>query len=133
MSKPIQRATFTPPKLTRKRVWLGAYGGHYDIVVMFAKKPTHYQMDKTTHDMFKGPEHEVIDCLAEQKAGNLVGDMDPGDFTEAFPGLDLSAILTNGRPKAIEIAKGDLIQVELMLPLDEYGRARSIDMHSDWS
>ena len=62
-----------------------------------------------------------------------MGDMGLCDFIESFPGLDLSAILTNGCPRAIEIVKGDLLQVELMLPLDEYGCAVSVDMHYDWS
>lgn len=133
MSKTIQRATFNPPKLTRKRVWIGAYGGHYDILVMFAKKPTHYRPDSVKHNMKASPDQLVVELLDESKAGNIVGDMGLCDFIEWFPGLDLSAILTNGRPRAIEIVKGDLLQVELMLPLDEYGRALSIDMHSDWS
>lgn len=27
------------PKLKKKRVWIGAYGGHFDIVVVFQKRP----------------------------------------------------------------------------------------------
>lgn len=32
-------AKYNPPKLSYKNVWAGIYGGHYDAIVFFKKKP----------------------------------------------------------------------------------------------
>lgn len=125
MKPKLQRAAFQPTALTWRKVWLGVYGGHYDIIVMFWKRPTFgdEQQDGS----------KVIDLLSEYDAGNVAADMSLADFIERFPGIDLSSITQpNGRPRAIEIPAKDLLRVELALPLDENGHVQSIDFHVDW-
>lgn len=35
----MKKAILRLPRLTTKKVWIGSYGGHFDIVVVFTKKP----------------------------------------------------------------------------------------------
>lgn len=120
----MQKSTFNLPVLRPLKLWAGVYGGHYDIIVLFRTKPTR------TEETAKGV---VIDCLAEAEADNIAADMSLADFTDWFPGVDLSAILhRDGRPKAIEIPADDLVEMELTLPCDERGRIDTINFHADW-
>lgn len=124
MKGKIQSAKFTGIKSTTKKYWLGCYGGHYDIVVLFRKKPT--------HTCISDKDVVYIDCLEESNAGNIAGDMALDDFITYFPGLDISTLLKNGRPKDTEIPVNGLLQVELTAPIDKYGRLISVNFHADW-
>lgn len=129
----LHKATFAPAVMQTRTFWLGAYGGHYDIIVLFAAKPTRFEESKLrVRGAEKASQTQAVDCLAESNAGNLAADMALCEFLRYFPGIDLSPILHKGRPTAVEIVGSDLMQVELTLPCDEHGRPESINMHEDW-
>lgn len=123
------KAKFTPPKMKTIKLWAGLYGGHYDVIVFFHKKPTN-RMDDKGDTRSKG---EYVDCLAEHEASNIYGDMGTGNFEIWFPDVDLSPYTQeNGRPKDTEVPYKDLFRIELTLPVDEYGDAEPFTMKSDW-
>jgi hypothetical protein len=116
---------FVLPKLRTITVWIGAYGGHYDIVVLFRKKPTHYCTDDTF-------DQKIVNLSKEHEAGNILADMHPAMLQELFPTLDLKPILkNNGRPVAIEILSNGLIKAEIAAPIDEDGDF-VLPVHNDW-
>lgn len=123
------KAIFTPPKLKAVKLWAGLYGGHYDIIVFFKKKPTN-RMDDNGDARSNG---KFVDCLAENDADNIFADMGTGNFEIWFPNVDLTPYTQeNGRPKDTEIPYKDLFRIELMLPLDDYGQPEPFDMKNDW-
>ncbi len=132
--KPTQSSTFVLPALKTRFFWLGVYGGHYDIAVLFWTKPAHFEK---TGMRYNGEdtngEIDTVDLLAEQRAGNIAADMGLDSFLTYFPGFDLSAITqSNNRPRAIEIPKTDLMRVRLTLPMDKENAIDSISFHCDW-
>lgn len=132
MRTAIQKATIVFPKLTTHKYWVGVYGGHYDIIVLFHKRPLNFEIDGVlNHTTEKYVSN--IDLLLEQEAGNIAADLSLGDFKILFPAIDLSSILNKrGYPNAIEIPYNELIRVELTLPAEKDGSIYSLDFHQDW-
>lgn len=116
----LRKIVFVPPGMKTKRLWVGAYGGHYDIVIFFMKKPT-TRIDET----------RFIDLLKEKE--NIVASMDTGDFDSWFGGIGaLSTIFQkNGRPKDTEIEIDNLIQLEITAPFDRHGRLIGFEPRAD--
>ncbi len=115
------KATLKLPKIKRKKVWAGMYGGHYDVIVFFKYKP---KKDTSTHHMIKS----FYDCYDNREL--IIGDLDMITFNELYPNADLSAYLINGRPKEIEIP--EVFQIEIEAFWDEDGKMRSINYNLDW-
>ncbi len=114
---PIPSLTFTIPRLKTFRLWCGLYGGHYDIIVFFRKKPTHFEHDRNEDGT------RMVDLYAEHKADNIFADFNTGDFELWCPGW-LEAIYPvlqskkYPRPKATEIREDGLLQIDLAVPVD---------------
>jgi hypothetical protein len=47
------QAKLTLPELQTKKVWVGLYGGHYDVIVFFKEKPTPFEDSTKTDAIFK--------------------------------------------------------------------------------
>jgi len=77
------------PKLETKTVWVGIYGGHYDAIVFFNKKP------KLSKETIGHSNIRFYDCLDNRDL--IIGCMWYGDFKELFPDANL------GEAKDIEI------------------------------
>lgn len=111
----IQSAKFTLPKMTTKRVFIGAYGGHYDAVVIFGEKP---RPSADTHNIIK---REWYDCLDNKES--IIGCVELCEFERLFPGIDLAPILHRGRPREIEVT--DIMEARLTACFDDYGKMSS--------
>lgn len=118
------KATLTLPKFETKKVWAGLYGGHFDVIVFFRKKP------KAT---FVERKVRYIDCLEEYNNKNIIGDMFLGDFRVFYPDADLTPYTqSSGRPKAIEIPSEDIFQIELTTMWDDYGDMLGCRTRNEW-
>ncbi len=123
------KATFNPPKLKTVKLWAGLYGGHYDMIVFFKKKPKN-RMDMQGDARSNG---DFVDCLAEQTDENIFGDMGMGNFEDWFTEVDLTPFTqANGRPRETEVPYSDLFQIQLTVPVDEYGQPEPFNMKVDW-
>jgi hypothetical protein len=127
---------FRLPKLTTRKYWVGAYGGHFDIVVVFFRKPACFE-EFQGHHRGEALEGQAVDMLAEQAKENIAADLPLFMFQALFPRVDLSPILHQERPTAIEVVKQDLLRVELQAPVDmqdpaPHRRWLSLDFHVDW-
>lgn len=116
-------------KLKKKKVWAGVYGGHYDIIVFFSKKPKRISR-KALQKLYYIAEGRwpkgYYDCMSNESL--IIGDMGLPLFQKMF-GVDLSEHLNNGRPKDTEII--ELFQIELTAPFDENGNM--LHFHIDWA
>lgn len=109
-------------KLETKVVWAGMYGGHYDVIVFFSKKPNLSTVD--TNDFWD----DMSDCKHIHKT--VIGNMALEGFYELYPNADLSAhTQADGRPKDIIIL--ETFQIELTAPFDEYGNLLNIYTNED--
>ena len=128
MKTPILSGSFTVPKLKAFALWAGLYGGHYDVIAFFRRKPTHF-------DRGDPGEPDTVDMLAESDAGNVFANMGTGDFQAWFPDLFAQLgpplIQDNGRPNGIEICKADLFRVRLSVPVDKAGNRLPLDFDVD--
>lgn len=118
-SSKIVDAKIKFPKLSTKTVWAGVYGGHYDQIVFFSKKPV------------KSKDYNVnlYDCYDNKEI--IIGDMGLGEFKELYPGADLSAFLDqSGKPKDIEVV--EVFQIRLEAMYDEYGNPSSLTFRDQW-
>ena len=110
------------PKIKTQKVWAGLYGGHYDVIVFFKKKP------KPSNE-----EHNIVkpvwyDLMEQDKI--IIGNMDLFTFRYLFPDTDLTPYTQkNGRPKDIEIP--EVFEIELMAPFDDYGEMVNINTNLD--
>jgi hypothetical protein len=118
-------ARYKHPKTKFKRVWVGMYGGHYDIIVFFKRKPKKSKEDYKLIDCIKG---KYYDCYDNKDL--IVGDMSLCDFEVLYPEVDLSPYLDNGRPKEIEIT--EVFQIKLEAVWDKYNTIEEYKMHIDW-
>jgi hypothetical protein len=118
----IINAKLKLPKTKTKIVWAGLYGGHYDQIVFFKKKPV---KSKDPHNHIDG---DWYDCTDNKEL--IVGDMTLSDFQELYPKVNLKPYLSEiGRPKGIEIPEVFKINIEAFW--DKYGM-KSIHYHFDF-
>lgn len=124
MTQPL-KAT---PVLQTKTVWAGMYGGHYDVIVFFSKKPKKFSLrELKKHYFIKDGNfpNGYYDCLHNDDL--IIGDMNLSDFLDLF-NVDLSQYLENGRPKDTEII--EVFRLELTTVFDEHGQLPYF--HVDW-
>jgi hypothetical protein len=122
-------AKLTLPELKTKTVWAGLYGGHYDVIVFFDKKPIKSEFE---HNHVKGDWYDVGD-----NADLVCGSMCLGQFYELFPDADLreytqqreSTDTLGGRPLEIEIPK--VFEIEITTIFDKHDKMDSIQFHED--
>lgn len=109
------KAKFTLPKLKTKKVWVGLYGGHYDVIVFFKEKP-----------VLNDDEYY---CIIDNK-GKALGSMSLTDFYTFYPDADMSACTReDGRPKDVEIY--ELFEMEITTAFDQWGDMHSIECDED--
>jgi len=107
----MNKATIKLPKVEARNVWIGCYGGHYGVVMVFSKKPE-------LQDDFRGGKCYPIDDP------NLVATVGMGDW-ESWFGMEIlqqCGLLQSDdylRPLDTECRK--VVQVELTAPWDEHG------------
>ncbi len=124
------KATLTPPPMRTIRLWAGLYGGHYDIIVFFNKKPTH----RMTYSTDRDDQGKYVDVYEEKLSENVWSDMALDDFCKWFPHVDLTPYTqANGRPKDTEVPYKDLFEIELTMPLDDFDSPKTLNMGVDWS
>lgn len=109
-------AKYKHPKMATKKVWVGMYGGHGDVIVFFTKKPKKNQYG----------EYSVI---APENKAVYFASMWLCEFLEVYPNVDLSQYLENGRPKDIEIT--EVFQMKIEVSIDDWGQGRTIDYNAD--
>lgn len=109
MENTLPLAKYKQPKTKIKKVWIGSYGGHYEAIFIFKRKP------KLTNDTY-GYEwfDEKYYCIVENK-DLVIGSMYMCDFQELYPDFDFNLI----KPDHIEITK--VIHIELEAVFDKYG------------
>lgn len=100
------KAELKPRRYKTAKCWYGLYGGHYNVIVFFKKKPTHYVDYRTVPN--------CLDLLEESAHKNILGSMYLEDFLE-MSGLDRNDFI----PEDIEIVK--VHRIEVTFPADEYG------------
>ena len=100
-----------PTNLTTRKCWIGSYGGHFDIVIVFNKKPQ------------IGPKEEWDDGTYSSYRNKkiLAGTFDCDSFNEWF-GTDIKPTETN----CISVE-----EYELTACWDEYGRIIGLDPYAD--
>jgi hypothetical protein len=119
----METASLKMPKISTKNIWFGIYGGHYDCITFFDRKPKKSKEDYNLIDVIKGKYYDLLEN--KQK---IVGTMYLSEFEELYPDFDLSFHLVEGnggmRPKAIEII--EVFQLKLQAYWDE-GKMRTIN------
>jgi hypothetical protein len=122
--KKVHKAQFTLPRVEAQRFWLGVFADQQkNTVVAFRVKPTEHFFPALRHDGRKETTFAAINLTLEKNSKNVVFSMELGAFRDHFPKLKLDAILrADGTPLAIEIAAVNLVEVELVVPVDAYGR-----------
>ena len=104
-------AKYKHPQTEIRKVWVGAYGGHFDALIFFKDEP-------------KITDYTSID-------NKTVGGMYLCDFRELYPDADISEILNpenNNRPYDIEVRKTIPIEIEAFF--DKDGIMISYDFHA---
>ncbi len=119
----MESAKLTLPRMKTKTVWCGTYGGHYNQIVFFSKKPV---ASTEEHNHISGVWY---DCLDNKEI--IVGDMGYEEFMELYPTANIPY------PTDIEVVV--LTQIKITTIWEEWkqnGRARfkmrSILGQSDW-
>ena len=108
-------AVFNIPKMKTKKVWIGGYGGHYEAIVIFNKKPVY---SKAEHNHIKG---KWIDLLDNKE--NIAGCLSPCEFKKWF-GVDVSKCI-----KAIEPT--ELIEINITACFDKYNKLENCSFDLD--
>lgn len=105
-------AKYKHPKMQYKTIWIGAYGGHFDALIFFEKKP-------------KITKYTSID-------NKTVGGMYLCDFQRLYPDCDISELLdpyNNNRPYEIEVS--NFIKVKIQAVWEEdMSIIESFDFHA---
>ncbi len=100
-----------PATPTKRKVWIGSYGGHFNIIVVFMKKPK-----KAGKDAYNPGEY----CELINK-DIIAGKFDQESFNEWF-GTDITAT-------EIDIMKVE--QYEMTAVWDEYGQIVGLNPRED--
>lgn len=98
--------TMKLPPLETRKVWIGAYGGHSDVIVVFCEKPEH-----PADWMF----------LRKEK---ILATISTGDWEKWFdlqPLIDAEILREDGRPFAVEVPR--FIEMEITAAWDDFGIA----------
>lgn len=123
MKRKVTNAKLVLPELEYRKVWAGLYGGHYDVIVFFSKKPA------KAKEAYRKGWKVLYDCLENEKL--IVGDMSLCDFRTLYPNVDLTPYTQeNGRPKEIEVT--EIFQLNLQCTWDKYGKMEDFRFHNDW-
>lgn len=109
MKNTLPTAKYRHPKTKTKKLWVGSYGGHYEALFFFKKKPK-LTKDTYGYDWFD----EKYYCIVENK-DLVAGSMYLGDFEILYPDFDISLL----KPEHIEITK--VIQIMFEAVYDDYG------------
>jgi len=114
----IIEANFVLPKSTKKIVWAGTYGGHYNCIVFFKSKPVlskeHYHLS----NIIDGKYYDTY-----ENKNLIIGCMWLEQFQELYPKTNI------GNPEAIEII--NVFQIKLEGFFDKYGRLVSFEFNAD--
>lgn len=125
--KTMKISQFKMPKLTPKTVWVGAYGGHTDLIVLFSKMPVPEEDGATNGNILRRGDKQYCPLTNEEL---IVGAMWLDQFKKCYPDADISSILDKrGRPLDIEITK--LLKIRLEIPMGSNGHANNIDFYAD--
>lgn len=100
-----------PSKLKTKKCWVGSYGGHFSIVVIFTKKPV-----KAKKGSWNENEYDVV---TNQKI--IAGVFDKDSFNEWFG--------TNIEPDDIYITSVEEYEITAMW--DEYDKIIGLNPNAD--
>lgn len=105
---PIKKAHIKfPCELKTKRVWIGSYGGHFNIVVVFTEKPKKCEEENCYHSF--------------QNKNILAGIFDASTFNDWF-GTNISPTDTDIR---------SLEQYDLTACWDEFEQIVGLDTNAD--
>ena len=114
------QAKLTLPELQTKKVWVGLYGGHYDVIVFFKEKPTPFEDSTETEIWYEMGDNMEI----------AIGSMCLGQFYELYPNVDIKAYTQeDGRPLDIEIP--EVFEMEITTIFDKNGFMETIQHHED--
>lgn len=80
------------PLLSKRKVWIGSYGGHYECVIIFHTKPT---KKKDGWNSLTQKNYSIVDLLDNKK--NIAASMWKCDFDWIYPDSNIPP------PKAIEV------------------------------
>lgn len=114
------------PKTKKIKAWAGMYGGHYDVIVFFKKKPPLSKEPYYNPNIIDGKYYDLIEA---RDLGIIIGSLCLPDFKEHYPDADITPYLENERPKGIEIV--EVFQIEIEGALDEWGHFRSLVFNVD--
>lgn len=98
-------AKYVHPKTQTKKIWVGSYGGYYEALFFFKKKP------KKTEELNDGTKYY---CIVDNK-DLVIGSMYMGDFEILYPDFDMSLL----KSEHIEITK--VFQIMFEAVYDDYG------------
>lgn len=100
-----------PAKTTTRKCWIGSYGGHFDIIVVFNKKPTKGKKGQWNEGQYDSLTNKDI----------IAGTFDCESFNEWFG--------TNIQPDATEIKEVE--QYEVTAIWDEYNQIVGLITNAD--
>lgn len=105
MKNTLPIAKYKHPKTETRKVWIGSYGGHYEALFIFKKKPkkTEYLNDGTKYY-----------CIVDN-SDLVIGSMYLCDFEELYPDFDMNLL----KPKHIEIV--EVFQIMFEAVYNSYG------------
>lgn len=109
MKNTIPVAKYKHPKTQTRKVWIGSYGGHYEALFIFKKKP---KLTKETYgyEWFDEKYYSIV-----ENEDLVIGSMYLCDFEELYPDFDMDLI----KPEHIEITK--VIPIIFEAVYDKYG------------
>lgn len=113
-------AVYKQPKLTFKTVWAGIYGGHYDAIVFFKKKP---KLSKGKEN-FLTHELKYYDMVDNKHL--TCGAMWLGDFEELYPTVDIKEYYESRETEIVQVFK-----LKLQAAWDKYGELNTINLRAD--
>lgn len=115
MKTNIPVAKYVHPKTQTKKLWVGSYGGHYEALFFFKKKP------KKTGCLNDDTKYY---CIIDNKE-LVVGSMYLCDFEELYPDFDMNLL----KPDDIEITNVFPIMFEAVY--DSYGDLRDFKYNAE--
>ncbi len=96
------------PTLITRKVWIGYYFNHYNVIVIYKEKPVIGTSEEGVYDTFDNRD-KIAGCLL----------MD--EFTELFPDLDISPIQDKKTGNVRDMQTMVLIEAFISAPFDAKG------------
>ena len=116
------KAKLCPPKTSIKKVWAGIYGGHYDCIVFFKKKP---KLSKEAYG-YEWFDEKYIDMVENKDL--TCGAMWYADFETLYPeaAIQIRPIFENRRIEIVEV-----FQIGLEAVWDKYNELERFEFRAD--